>query len=70
MDRIFCNLRGFFYVSFGNLKTYLVVFGLFLTKTEENKLNTYSKSFKKYSKKIKMWIRVGGGGWSADVDNN
>ena len=36
---------GLFKVSFGILKAYLVILGLFITKTEEKIYNIYSKSF-------------------------
>ena len=58
---------GLFEGSFGLFNAYLVVFGLFLPKTEEKNLNTYSKSFLKNIIKIRN-VDKGGRG-SADVDN-
>ena len=46
------------------LKAYLVVFGLFLPKTEKKIILIVN-----HKKKVKMWMRVGGWG-SADVDDN
>ena len=39
----FLYVLGLFEASFGLFNAYLVVFGLFLPKTEEEKKNTYRK---------------------------
>ena len=66
--RIFVCLSPLKY-SFALFNAYLVVFGLFLPKTDDkSKKIPLENNLKKYNKKFEMWIRLGGGG-SASVDH-
>ena len=61
---------GLFKGSFGLFNAFLVLFGLFLPKTDFFFFKYQQKIVYIYIiKKIKMWIMAGGGGESADVDN-
>ena len=72
VDQAFLYVLGIFKGGFGLFNAYLVVFGLFLPKTEEkNYRYLFLLVLKNISKKKNLNVNKGGkGGWSSKVDNN